>query len=137
MGMWEASMNNTHRAVDMIPKNVMICDWHYERPDKSAVYFAMKGLDVVTCPWRNPPVAIAQAADMVKFRMESTEEMKNHFQGMVQTVWSGNSEFLDGFYGRKVDAQAGEKTDYNCFQKLFPKPNEATKETQKNQRKRK
>ncbi|RYZ47606.1 MAG: glycoside hydrolase, partial [Chitinophagaceae bacterium] len=35
MGMWEASMNNTHRAIDMISKEVVICDWHYERPDKS------------------------------------------------------------------------------------------------------
>ena len=31
MGMWEASMNNTYRAIDMIPKDVVICDWHYER----------------------------------------------------------------------------------------------------------
>lgn len=46
LGMWEASMNNTHRAIDMIPKDVVIGDWHYERPDQSAVYFAMKGLRV-------------------------------------------------------------------------------------------
>ncbi len=45
LGMWEASYNNTHRAIDMIPKDVMICDWHYERPDKTAIYFAMKGLE--------------------------------------------------------------------------------------------
>ena len=37
----------------MIPKDVIICDWHYERPDQTPVYFAMKGLSVVTCPWRN------------------------------------------------------------------------------------
>ncbi|HEY9047350.1 MAG TPA: family 20 glycosylhydrolase, partial [Ohtaekwangia sp.] len=35
LGMWEASYNNTYRAIDMIPKDVMICDWHYERPDKT------------------------------------------------------------------------------------------------------
>ena len=28
LGMWEASMNNTHRAIDMIPNVVFICDWH-------------------------------------------------------------------------------------------------------------
>ena len=44
MGMWEASYNNTYRAIDMIPKDVMICDWHYERADQTPVYFAMKGL---------------------------------------------------------------------------------------------
>jgi N-acetyl-beta-hexosaminidase len=50
LGMWEASENGTHRAIDLIPKDVMICDWHYERPDQTAVYFAMKGFRVVTCP---------------------------------------------------------------------------------------
>lgn len=30
LGMWEASYNNTGRAIDLIPKDVTICDWHYE-----------------------------------------------------------------------------------------------------------
>ncbi len=72
LGEWEASLNNTHRAVDMIPKDVIICDWHYERPDQTPVYFAMKGLSVVTCPWRNPENAVLQAQDMVRFRNYST-----------------------------------------------------------------
>jgi hypothetical protein len=54
LGMWEASYNNTARAIDLIPKDVMICDWHYERPDQSPVLFAMKGLQVVTCTYRKP-----------------------------------------------------------------------------------
>ena len=49
LGMWEASMNNTHRAVDLIPRDVVICDWHYERPDATAVSFAMKGFEVLSC----------------------------------------------------------------------------------------
>ena len=75
LGMWEASMNNTHRAIDMIPKDVLICDWHYERPDKTAVFFAMKGFDVVTCPWRRPDVGAAQWQDMIDFRQTSTPVM--------------------------------------------------------------
>jgi hypothetical protein len=77
----------------------MICDWHYERPDQTAVYFAMKGLRVVTCPWRTPKIAVAQTQDMVKFRNSATKEMKDRFQGMVQTVWSGAGGFLDKDYG--------------------------------------
>src|SRR4030066_1115366 len=65
IGEWEGSYNNTHRAVDMIPEDVMICDWHYERPDQTPVYFALKGLSVVTCPWRMPENAVKQAQDMV------------------------------------------------------------------------
>jgi hypothetical protein len=30
-GLWEASMNGTNAAVDMIPKDIIMCDWHYER----------------------------------------------------------------------------------------------------------
>ena len=45
IGMWEASMNLTHRAIDMIDKSIIICDWHYEAPLHTAVYFAMKGFE--------------------------------------------------------------------------------------------
>jgi hypothetical protein len=69
IGMWEASFNDTERAIDMISKEVVICDWHYERPDKTAVYFAMKGFNVMTCPWRNPGIALQQMQDMKQFRL--------------------------------------------------------------------
>ena len=127
MGMWEASFNNTHRAVDMIPKDVMICDWHYERPDKTAVYFAMKGFKVATCPWQDPAVAVQQSIDMMTFRKDATEEMKENYQGIVQTVWSGASNFLDGFYGKKnAGTPAGDpalkgNTAWDCFRAVFPK----------------
>jgi len=98
LGIWEASYNNTHRAIDMIPKDVMICDWHYERPDQTAVYFAMKGFRVVTCPWRTPKTAVLQTQDMVRFRNSATKDMKERFAGMVQTVWSGAGRFLEMDY---------------------------------------
>lgn len=119
LGMWEASMNNTHRAIDMIPKDVMIADWHYERPDKTAVYFAMKGFQVVTCPWRNTQVATLQLNDMINFRQTATGVMKENYQGMVQTVWSDPVSFMDEFYGRKKDANGETNTAGNCFEVLF------------------
>ena len=121
LGEWEASYNNTHRAVDMIPKDVIICDWHYERPDQTPVWFAMKGLSVVTCPWRMPENAVLQARDMVKFRANSTPEMRERFLGMVQTVWSGAGPFLDSYYGRRKDES--KNTPVNCFKALFDEIN--------------
>lgn len=121
LGMWEASFNNTHRAVDMIPKDVMICDWHYERADPTPVYFAMKGLNVITCPWRLPQLAPLQANDMAKFRQQSADEMKVRFSGMMQTVWSDAGSFLDEFYGRKK--QESENTPTNCFKALYSEIN--------------
>ncbi|MGQ7870467.1 family 20 glycosylhydrolase [Sunxiuqinia sp. sy24] len=116
MGMWEASMNNTHRAIDLISKGVMICDWHYERPDKTAVYFAMKGLNVVTCPWRKPANAVLQTRDMFDYRASATVEMKPRFQGMMQTVWSGAGAFMKEFYNKENNAT---NTAPQCFRTMF------------------
>jgi hypothetical protein len=106
IGAWEASMNNTYRAIDMIPKDVFICDWHYERPDQTAVYFAMKGFDVATCPWRRPEVALAQLNDMMRFRRNATPQMTPHFQGIIETVWSGADGFLKNYYDPATYTQA-------------------------------
>jgi hypothetical protein len=117
IGEWEASTNDTYRAIDMIPKDVIICDWHYERPDQTPVYFAMKGLSVVTCPYRLSGNAILQAQDMVKFRKSSTPEMRDRFMGMVQTIWTGNSDFLSSFYGKSEDDESD--SSVKCFIALF------------------
>ncbi|HOK25865.1 MAG TPA: family 20 glycosylhydrolase [Bacteroidales bacterium] len=117
IGEWEASFNNTHRAIDMIPKDVVICDWHYESPLPTAVYFAMKGFDVVSCPWRKPEVGVAQINNIILFRNSSTPEMKEHFKGVVQTVWSGVKQFLDSYYGKSTEAS--ENTAANCFRDMF------------------
>lgn len=118
IGIWEASMNNTHRAIDLVSKDVMICDWHYERPDQTAVYFAMKGFQVATCPWRNPEVAVDQVSDMLRFRRAATPEMKERFHGIVQTVWTGVDGFLKEFYGKE---ETEKNTSANCFRAAFAK----------------
>ncbi len=117
IGEWEGSYNNTHRAVDMIPKDVMICDWHYEKPLQTPVWFAMKGLNVVTCPWQNPESAVLQARDMVRFRDQSTPLMKERFRGMVHTVWSPAETFLDSYYG--TGTRPGKDRQAECFRALY------------------
>jgi len=119
IGMWEASYNNTHRAIDMIPKDVVICDWHYERADKTAVYFAMKGFNVITCPWRNPVVAVEQVNDMVSFRKHSTLQMKEHFSGVTETVWSSVQSFLREFYKKPGTKPEELNTPSNCFRAMY------------------
>jgi hypothetical protein len=121
LGEWEASRNDTHTAIDLIPKDVIICDWHYNRAVPTAVYFAMKGLGVVSCPWKNPEAAVAQVRDMVRFRESSPREMRQHFQGVMQTVWAGAGGFLDEFHGRRTtrDERNVGRTEANCFRKMF------------------
>ncbi|SFE51606.1 Glycosyl hydrolase family 20, catalytic domain [Chitinophaga sp. CF118] len=122
LGRWEASFNNTYRAIDMIPKDVVICDWHYDRPDKTPVYFAMKGLQVITCPWRKPLFAQQQLKDMISFRETATPEMKDRYQGMMQTVWSGAEDFMNEYYGRKKREGVAKdtlETSSRCFRMLY------------------
>lgn len=124
LGMWEASYNNTFPAIDLIPKDVVICDWHYERPDKTAVYFAMKGLQVITCPWRTPGVAVQQVKDMIQFRQQATKEMQPRYLGVMHTVWSPVTSFLNEYYGKLPPAQNGQPADTintaaNTFKTMF------------------
>src|SRR5437763_12527686 len=28
---WEAAKNGTDRAIDLVPKDIILCDWHYEK----------------------------------------------------------------------------------------------------------
>ena len=117
IGMWEASMNQTHRAIDMIPKDVFICDWHYERADLTSVYFAMKGFDVATCPWRDPGLAVQQLEDMKRFRKQSPKAMAQHFQGIIQTVWSGAESFLKSYYNPETYKQP--ESDAACLKQMI------------------
>ncbi len=116
LGMWEASMNNTHRAIDMIPKDIMICDWHYERVDPTAAYFALKGFDVVTSSWRNGTVALEQLALLENIKKNASEETAQHIKGMVHTSWSSVASFLDRFY---APLDKNKLDDAMCFRMLF------------------
>ena len=130
LGEWEASINDTHRAIDLVPRDVMICDWHYERAEPSAAYFAMKGFNVVTCPWNNAGPAVRQLHDMLEFREQSSRALRPRFQGMVQTVWSGPDPFLREFYAQRQspDAAAGQKSAACCFIRLFDEIHNLTRE---------
>ncbi|MBZ4651242.1 MAG: family 20 glycosylhydrolase [Proteiniphilum sp.] len=126
MGIWEASYNFTWRAVDLIPKDVVICDWHYERPDQTPVYFAMKGFRVITCPWRTPSTALIQTEDMARWRKYATKKMKPRYYGMMQTTWTSPQRFMDGFYGIKTASAhpSTEKQDsinnpWNTFRQMY------------------
>lgn len=123
-GMWEASMNNTHRAIDLIYKDVVICDWHYERPDLSPVMFALKGFTVLTCPWRTAEVALRQLENTRIFISTATEATKERYAGLLQTEWGDAEKFVNDFMEIKNNggaAQGKEKTAANTFYLLTKK----------------
>jgi hypothetical protein len=119
IGMWEASMNNTHQAIDLIPKDVFICDWHYERADPTAAMFALKGFNVATCVWRNGELAKKQLEMMVSFRKNATAATKSHYQGMIQTVWTSAENFMDYYYRIKEQPNPDKGDQAGCFKDLL------------------
>jgi len=119
LGMWEASMNQTYRSIDLIPKDVVINDWHYVRAVPTASYFATKGFTVISCPYRIPEVAVKQLESILLCRETSTPQMKEKFAGLMQTTWSGTDKFMDQFYGRISDKHRRGGSAVKCFHALF------------------
>ena len=60
-GTWEASKTGSHRAMERIPKDLILCDWHYERrADYPSVrFFQQQGFRVLPATWKNPDAAAA------------------------------------------------------------------------------
>lgn len=54
-GEWEASANGTAPAIDLVPTDIIICDWHYEPRSayESVPMFLEKGFRVLPSGWRN------------------------------------------------------------------------------------
>ena len=55
LGEWEASKNGTAAAIDMIPKDIIMCPWHYEVRESypSIPMFIAKGFRVLPTGWKN------------------------------------------------------------------------------------
>lgn len=79
---WSASNNGTAGAVDRIPKDIIICDWHYEkRADYPSVrYFQEKGFRVIPAGWNSVEATRALIACA---RRDATPKMLGH----MTTSW--------------------------------------------------
>ncbi|MCL1821598.1 MAG: family 20 glycosylhydrolase [Prolixibacteraceae bacterium] len=98
IGLWEGSYNNTHQAINLIPRDVVICDWHYEKAHPTPFLFASKGYNVVACPWNVSQVAVDQVEMMKMLRKNASGEMRERYAGIVHTYWSGAKGFIDGMF---------------------------------------
>lgn len=86
-GEWEASMNKTYPAVDMIPKDIIICDWHYEKMKSypSIPMFLDKGFRVLPTSFEKPKAVRALIDHSLTF---SSERMLGH----LCTIWRAPKE---------------------------------------------
>jgi hypothetical protein len=118
IGKWEASLNHTSPAIRLVPKDIMICDWHYERAMPTAEHFAVEGFPVVACPWRRPDVAIAQLAAVRSVRTHATDAIAQRMQGVLQTTWTGIGAFARAYFGEQP-ASGSALEAVICFRALF------------------
>lgn len=88
-GKWESSQNGTAGAIDLIPKDIILCDWHYELRSQgypSLAFLQQKGFRVLPSTWRNKEAALAMLAQA---RQTATERLLGH----LSTCWVGGATF--------------------------------------------
>jgi hypothetical protein len=81
-GEWEASMNKTHPAIDLVPKDIIMCDWHYERMKSypSIPLFLNKGFRVLPTSFRDAK----QTKKLIDFSLAFPSE---RMLGHLCTIW--------------------------------------------------
>jgi hypothetical protein len=81
-GEWEASMNKTYPAIDLVPKDIIMCDWHYERMKSypSVPLFLSKGFRVLPTSFRDAK----QTKKLIDFSLAFPSE---RMLGHLSTIW--------------------------------------------------
>lgn len=94
-GAWESSDNATHDAIELIRKDITICDWHYENwpAFPSVEYFGKHGLRIL--------VSVMKDLNNAKKFIEYAKAHDiGHVDGFLMTTWNSSGELarhiLDG-----------------------------------------
>ena len=95
-GEWESSRNGTAPAIDLIPRDIVICDWHYGLRDEypSVPYFQKKGFRVLPSSWKDTKAALA----LKEFaERHATERMVGH----LCTTWVNGADLAAALLGEE------------------------------------
>jgi hypothetical protein len=90
MGEWEASKVGTAPAVDKIPKDIILCPWHYEprAAYESIPYLMDKGFRVLPASWKNVEASNA----LIRYSLEHARD--EQLVGHIFTTWSNRTNDL-------------------------------------------
>jgi hypothetical protein len=88
-GEWEASKIGTAPAIDLIPKDIILCPWHYERKESypSIPLFLEKGFRVLPASWRDLEASKA----LIQY---SQKQAAPKMLGHLFTTWGGRKGAL-------------------------------------------
>ncbi|MGC8829678.1 MAG: family 20 glycosylhydrolase [Verrucomicrobiia bacterium] len=114
-GKWEASRNGTHPAVDKIPKDIIICDWHYEARNSypSVDFFLSKGFKTMPSSWKNQKAALAFLNYAKQFRSNP------NLVGHLCTTWANSANLARSLLGE--NAQSDEVKEIATTTKILLK----------------
>jgi len=119
-GKWEGSYNQTAPAIDQIPRDIVIGDWHYDAAVPGAAYFAMHGFSVVSCSWRRSDVALAQVEQIRALRAHANPEVAGRVLGLLHTTWGNAGDFVRCYFGESP-ANPDVAESVKCFRAAFAK----------------
>ena len=87
MGEWEASKVGTAAAIDKIPKDIILCPWHYELREhyESLPMFMGKGFRILPASWKNTDATLALIRDAQAHQKDGL------LVGHIFTTWSQKS----------------------------------------------
>ena len=91
-GEWEASTNGTAGAIDLIPRDIIICPWHYEARETypSIPMFIEKGFRVLPAGWKD--------VDATRALLEYNRKNANsRLLGHMFTTWGVKKDELIDF----------------------------------------
>ncbi len=98
--MWERSNNETEGALDLIPHDIIMCDWHYEvmpSDDYPSVrYFQEKGFRVWPAGWNEEP-AVRRLMEVA--RRDDAGKML----GYLATTWVSVEQLAPALAGERVE----------------------------------
>ena len=99
-GSWEASMNDTAPAIDLVPKDIVMCDWHYEVMEDfpSVRIFQEKGFRVWPAGW-NKERSIRRFVEVAR------REAGPLMLGYLATTGTEVSDVVAGLAGEPVPAE--------------------------------
>jgi Glycosyl hydrolase family 20, catalytic domain len=83
MGEWEASKVGTAPAVDKIPKDIILCPWHYElrKQYESLPILMGKGFRILPASWKNTEATLSLIRDA------QTRQTGGRLVGHIFTTW--------------------------------------------------
>ncbi len=118
LGKWEASQNGTTTDLRQLPKDIVICDWHYDAAPPTSLHFAVEGFPVVSSPWRRAGVALAQLEMIRQARKNAPDVLASRMLGILQTTWCGFGPFAKAYFREGTpDPRVVEAVV--CFREIF------------------